>query len=91
MHPILELMMEHRLNHSQVSVKSKNRPMGLKYNKPPKPPKKQKTNRILAVSNRDRPKTREIRRNLMKIAQRAEAYKNSLHNVNENTEINESR
>ena len=91
MHQILELMMEHRLNHSNVSVKLKNRPTGLKYNKPPKPPRKPKANRIRAVSNRDSPKTRQIHRNLMRLAQRVEEFKKSLIILNENAEIDESR
>jgi hypothetical protein len=45
----------------------------------------------MKVSPRDRPKTRQIQKNLMKIAQRAEAFKNSLRSINENTEIDESR
>ena len=96
MHPILELMMDYRLKHCQVSVKPKKRmPMGpkgpVKPAKPPKPPRKPKANRIRAMSNRDRPKSREIHRNLMRLAQRVEEFKKSLLTLNENTDIDESR
>ena len=115
MHPILELMMEYRLKHCQVSAKRKKRPIGpagpARPAVPPKPPKKPRTNAIKLpkpislpkpillrrseiskrVPNRDSPKTRQIQKNLMKIAQRAEAYKKYLLTINENTEINESR
>jgi hypothetical protein len=90
MHPILELMMDFKMKKHPKRL-----PMGpagpSKPAKPPRGPRKPKVNRIRAVSNRDRPKTREIHRNLMRLAQRVEEFKKSLLILNENTEIDESR
>lgn len=99
MHPILELMMEYKLTHCQITVKPRGRPPGpAGPKKPARPPRGPRKPRVVNLSkplkrvpHRDRPKTRQIQKNLMKIAQRAEAYKNSLRSINENTEINESR
>lgn len=113
MHPILELMMEYRLKHSEIVAQPKKRPLGpstpARPAKPPRPPRKPKTVKlakpprepkpisirrsklIKRVPSRDRPKTRQIQKNLMKIAKRAEEYKKSLLNVNENRKIDEGR